>query len=283
MSNFRYIKVCTLACLAFLAFGCADNDPDDLFSKSANERKNERIAELQNELLSSEYGWKFTYFTDDFDVNDPRLGGFSHVFRCLDDHTIEMISDFDQNSLIVGNPSSYRISMAGTVSLLFDTKNKIHLLSDSGNSPSGLEAKGYKGDFEFQYYGIEENGLKFRTTRSAVDLVFERATAEDWEDLKLNRNVMTVLNSKKRIFVVEGDNAESYNFSFNTQRRFALILDATETMSVNANGGVGIGFQKDGIIINPPIEFEDGSSLSELKLVGNQFIGQVGNNQIIIQ
>lgn len=283
MSNFRYIKVYTLACLAFLAFGCVDNEADDLFSKSANERKNERIAELQNELLSSEYGWKFVYFTDDFDTNDARLGGFSHIFKCLDDHTIEMISDFDQNSLVVGNPSSYRVSMAGTVSLLFDTKNKIHLLSDSGNSPSGLGAKGYKGDFEFQYYGLDDNGLKFRTTRSGVDLVFERATAQDWEDLKLNRNVMTALGSKQRIFVVEDDNAENYNFSFNSQTRFASILDTTRTMSVNSYGGVGVGFKKDGIVISPAIEFEDGSVINELTQQGNQFIGQVGNNMVIIQ
>ena len=54
-------------------------------------------------------------------------------------------------------------------------------------------------------------------------------------------------------------------------------------MSVNANGGIGIGFTPNSIKISPAIEFEDGSSLSELALDGNRFVGEVNGNTVILQ
>jgi hypothetical protein len=58
-----------------------------------------------------------------------------------------MASDYDNDTSV--NTSEYSIELGSTTSLVFTTKNKIHLLSDSNNSPQQLRGKGYKGDFQF--------------------------------------------------------------------------------------------------------------------------------------
>lgn len=269
------------------AFSSCDSDNfESKFDKSVTERTEERKQELHQELISSSDGWKMTYFTD-----DKELGGFTYLFK-FEENDVTMISDVDayngyewSTNPLSPRTSRYAVTNASsTINLLFNEANYIHLLSDNLVYPTNnFRGKGYKGDFQFLYYGKDAEGIDFLTPREEVNLRFERATAQDWNELVLNRNTMTVLSSKKRMFVIEGNNEENFNFNFNAKTRFALVLDTTGTMSVNANGGIGVGFQKNGIVISPAIEFEDGSVINELTQQGNQFIGQVGNNMVIIQ
>lgn len=270
-----------------VAFGaCQSDNFENKFSDNATERLEKRKLELSNELQDSEEGWKMTYFTD-----DTELGGFTYLFKFIDGRHVTMISDFDpyngfswsQNPLIP-DTSEYSITLGSTVSLLFSQGTYIHLLGDNSVVPNNsFRGKGYKGDFQYLYYGIDSEGINFKTNRHGVDLKFERATKQDWEQLHLNRTMMDVVSSKKILMIVENDDLTMYDFKYTKATRYASVLSADKTMSVNANGGIGIGFTPNSIKISPVIEFEDGSSLSELTLDGNRFVGEVNGNKVVLQ
>ena len=99
--------------------------------------------------------WKATYFTD-----DTQLGGYSYLFKFTDNQIVEMASDFGGNDDVTS--SQWAIQLGTTLKLSFTTKNKIHELSDSNNSPdTDLRGQGYKGSFEFLYYGTEGDDIIF--------------------------------------------------------------------------------------------------------------------------
>ncbi len=265
-----------------LLLSCTDTDPDNIFGKNPDERIEERKAELRGALLSSTDGWKMTYFTD-----DSELGGFSYIFKFVDGRNVTMISDFNTSTLVAQNElSSYNVILGSTVGLVFDTANYIHYLSDNSRYPNNnFKGEGYRGDFQFNYYGLEgEDVINFKSNRKHIDVKFEKATAQDWTDLSKNFGHMDKMVSARTLVLFEnGELPLSLNFRYNRATRYASVLNADRTISVNENGGLGIGFNANGIVISPAIEFEDGSSLSELTFDGSKYIGSVNGNNVVIQ
>jgi len=116
---------------------CSNTDAEQLFDENPTTRLNNQKSELNDALLSSQFGWKAVYFTD-----NTVLGGYTHLFKFAQDGTVEMASDFDTDTNIY--KSEYAIQLGSTVSLVFTTANRIHLLSESDNYPiASLRAKGY--------------------------------------------------------------------------------------------------------------------------------------------
>jgi hypothetical protein len=68
---------------------------------------------------------KAIYFTD-----TTQLGGFTHVFK-FKNGSVDMASDYDNDTSV---NTRVTVSLGSTTSLVFTTKNKIHLLSDSNNT-----------------------------------------------------------------------------------------------------------------------------------------------------
>lgn len=263
---------------------CQSDNFDNKFDENPTERTEKRRTELRNNLMSSEYGWKMTYFTD-----NSQLGGFSYLFKFLDDSNVEMISDFDnKNGYKPLEPriSEYDILLGNTVGLLFTTDNYIHLLANNSIYPSSipkLKGQGYKGDFEFSYYGSNDEGLDFKSVRKHINVKFEAATAQDWVDFASHSAVMDQLSTKKN-FVIENVNGEveEYNFTYRKDSRFGFIL-TPDYYSVNVNGGVGFGFAKDHVKISPEIELEDGTVIDRFELVGGVFQANVNGNVVTIR
>jgi hypothetical protein len=81
-----------------------------------------------------------------------------------------MASDYDNDTSV--NTSEYSIELGSTTSLVFTTKNKIHLLSDSNNSPTAaLRGKGTRR-LSVLYYGQDNGQIIFKTNRSFEELRF---------------------------------------------------------------------------------------------------------------
>lgn len=268
--------------ILFSVTSCSNDSFEDKFDKNATARFEKRKVELSNSLLSSDLGWKMTYFTD-----DSKMGGFTYVMKFNSDTEVEMIGDFEAvagyDDPKILKKSEYKIGWSNTVSLLFSTPNHIHLLGNNSISPTDkLKGQGYKGDFEFLYYSSEADIINFRTVRDGINIVFEKATKADWTDLQLNQVTKSQLLTKRTIQVIEGTSSSIYNFKFDSKTRWASVLNNAKTESVNSNGGIGIGYRKDGIIISPAIELEDGTFISELKYENGVFSTTVGDNMIII-
>jgi hypothetical protein len=254
------INYLLIAILAVQLISCDNKETvDSPFNATPTERLNAQQKELNDVLESSEFGWKAIYFTD-----TTQLGGFTYVFK-FKEGQVEMASDFDDDTAIY--KSEYSIDLGSTVSLVFTTKNKIHLLSDSNNYPTAeLRGKGYKGDFQFLYYGQDNDQIVFKTNRSFEELRFVKATASDWTDLAKNRTMIpNVVGAPTRplfrlLETNDGTTIKQFDFNFTGATRYAEA-NSIETGS-NLTYNMGVAYTPTGIIINPAVKVGT-QSLSE--------------------
>jgi hypothetical protein len=251
-AQYKYLIV---GFLALLIAACSNTDAEQKFDKSPTERLTEQQKELNDLLLSSENGWKLVYFTD-----NTVLGGYTHLFKFATDGTVQMASDFDPDTAVY--KSEYGIQLGSTVSLVFTTKNRIHLLSDSDNYPiPALRSKGYLGDFQFLYYGQKNGEIIFRTNRSNQELRFVKATAEDWTDLPKNIDMMdnVVGDDSRPLFRLletnDGKTTHQFDFTFSEATRFAQANSVEAGYSVTYN--MGIGYSPTGIVVSPAVKVGD--------------------------
>lgn len=255
-----------------------NKEDDSVFNESATERLSKQEAELREALDSSEYGWKLVYFTD-----DSSLGGFTFLFDFLDDKNVRMVSDFDDESL-VPQQSEFEVQLRATTSLVFVTNNHIHKISDPIDSPVET-GKGYKGDFQFRYYGKTEDEIIFRTTKTFKELRFTKATAEDWNLINKNREIAEkVFNVNKALFrsleVNNGGNITEHDMFYNAKTRFFTMQE--KGLSLTENDGFGVGFTDTGIVVSPAIDV-DGELISNFTYepsTGN-FISMDSDNIVV--
>lgn len=247
----KLIKLFLVAAITLQIISC-DNKENNIskFDQTPTERLNARKKELADLLTSSEFGWKAIYFTD-----STQLGGFTHLFKFIDAKHVDMASDYDAETSIFN--SEYEIQLGSTVSLVFTTKNRIHLLSDSDNYPTEeLRGKGYEGDFQFLYYGQENGEIIFRTNRSFEELRFVKATAQDWTDLAKNTTMNANLNEIPRTLFKtlefnDGSNIKTFDFEVDAASRFATAKTTDETLSI------AIAYTSTGIFIKPALKIQN--------------------------
>ncbi|KVV14172.1 DUF4302 domain-containing protein [Flavobacterium sp. TMP13] len=249
------LKYLIVSFLILQLTSCTNNDAEQKFDQSPTERLNAQQKELKDLLLSSEFGWKAVYFTD-----DSQLGGYTHLFKFAADGTVQMASDFDEDTSVL--KSQYEIQLGSTVSLVFTTKSRIHLLSDSNSYPTAaLRSKGYLGDFQFLYYGQETNTILFKTNRENKELRFVKATADDWTNLSKNIDMIdNVVGSDSRplfrlLETNDGKTVHQFDFAFDKNTRYAEANSIEEGYPVTYD--MGIGYTADGIIVSPPVVVAD--------------------------
>lgn len=232
-----------------------DNQAEDLFGNNADARLEQQEKELREALLSSEHGWKLIYFTDDprYTGDDQQLGGWTFLFDFNDNKHVSMASDFSAETL-TPQESEYDVKLGSTTKLSFVTKNYIHLLSDSNNSPtSALDGQGYKGDFEFLYYGKDGEDLIFRSNRFQIELRFQKATAEDWTDLAATRQTADILANSGTLEVIINNGGEitSYDsYGYDRASRYA-------TNTEESNLSFGVAPLANGLKVVKPIPVGD--------------------------
>lgn len=242
-------KYLILALIAVIVGACTSTEVDSKFDQTPTERLNARKVELNDLLLSSELGWKAVYYTD-----STQLGGFTHVFKFLPEGKVDMASDFDDDTTI--HRSQYDIQVGSTVSLVFTTNNRIHLLSDAANFPTAsLLGKGYLGDFQFYYYGQENGEIIFRTNRNGHELRFVKATADDWTNLAggvvTNQNITGDATSPlfRLVEINDGSSVQQYNFDFNAAARFGIA----ESLTSNDSFNLALSYTPTGAVVKPAV------------------------------
>lgn len=259
--------------LSLFITSCNENKEEELFNQSPTERMKQREKELRDLLLSSEHGWKTVYFTD-----NNNLGGYTFLFDFLDESRVRTIGNFNNNISPV--ESEYTIGLNTTTTLIFTTKSELHELSDSGNSAPlpNFGGSGYKGDFNFMYYGVENDEIVFRTSRDFVEVRFKKATAEDWTDFQKYQDMKDFLNNSSGHLAYENDGT-IHNFSYNGngEVRFATNLEGNTSLNF------GVGFTSNGIEISPAIDV-NGTKYSEFTLneAENKYVSLDGNFSISI-
>ena len=248
-------KYLVIAVIAVIMGACTSTEVDPKFDQGPTERLNARKKELNDLLLSSAEGWKAVYYTD-----STQLGGFTHVFKFLPEGKVEMASDFDDTT--TKQTSQYEIQLGSTVSLVFTTQNRIHLLSDAANFPTAaLLGKGYLGDFQFFYYGQENGQIIFRTNRNGHEVRFVKATDEDWTDLAgsalMNNHITGTATSPlfRLIEINDGTSVKQYEFNFNTNARFGTATSLIPNSNDSFN--VAVAYTAEGASVKPAVKVKD--------------------------
>ncbi|MDO6736415.1 DUF4302 domain-containing protein [Wenyingzhuangia sp. 2_MG-2023] len=249
---FKNIALLILLTTVFTA--CQDEiEVESKFSESAAVRITNNETEIKELLKSSPEGWKTTYFTD-----NELLGGYTFLFDFEDDKNVRMTSDFDDDFTVA--TSEYQIVYGSTSKLSFATRNEIHKLSDSDNFPTGdLRGEGYKGDFEFLYYGQEGDDLIFRTNRDFIELRFTKATVDDWTEIEESKIMREKLVSDattsvyKSLAISDGTTETRYDLSYNTATLFANAKRLNEEGKFSELN-FGVAGTKEGLIADPAIE-----------------------------
>ncbi|MCC9070693.1 DUF4302 domain-containing protein [Flavobacterium sp. F-65] len=253
-------KLLIVAFVAIQLVACSNNDTEQKFDETPTGRINAQSEKLDKLLLSSEYGWKAVYFTD-----NQQLGGYTHLFKFSPGGKVTMASDFDSDTKKFD--SQYEIQLGSTVSVVFTTANRIHLLSDSNSYPNDdFKGQGYLGDFQFLFQGEDKGDIVFRTNRNFRELRFVKATAADWDNLKENIIMEdNVIGAPSRplfrlLETNDGTTTRQFDFNFDYDTRFATANPVSAGFSESYN--IGIGYTPTGIIISPAIVIKD-QALSE--------------------
>ncbi|MCT4217338.1 DUF4302 domain-containing protein [Elizabethkingia anophelis] len=262
----EYFKLrIVLVLLAMLLFwGCNSNRDSENFTQTPSKRIVQAKSELRNILTSSKDGWKMIYFT-----KDTEFGGYTHLMSFTPDGKVTMASDFNKDAL-TASVSDYELQSGYAPNLVFTTKNKIHLLSDSNNSPGSQAGAGYNGDFEFVYQKTDEKGnIIFRTARSNTMIVFTKATADDWANLPKNFNTESNVFSPdpdstpyfSLIQIENGNKVLNYAFGYSQAKRFLTLNKQNATDAFNVK--YGVGFKENSIILSPAMKIGN-EEVSEL-------------------
>ncbi len=262
-----------------LGVSSCNNSDDRVFDKKAIEREREQQEELKNLLLSSDEGWKLVYITD-----KAEFGGFTFLMKFSDDNTVEMVSDFDDDGY-VKQTSEYEIQLRATTSLVFSTENKIHALSDPFNSPT-TNNKGYRGEFQFRYYGYTDNEIIFRGTRDVEkEIRFVKATKEDWNTFDQRKQFVEVMNDVEKPYfrlleVTEGGNTALYDVTFSGTTR---LMTSSET--IEGEDTFGVAYTENGLLIEPGIQLGDGTVAENFtyNASADEFVFSSGSNQVTLK
>ncbi|PUB29384.1 uncharacterized protein DUF4302 [Elizabethkingia sp. YR214] len=280
----KYFKLhIILLLLAMLLFwGCNSNRDSENFTQTPSERIVQAKSELRNILTNSKDGWKMIYFT-----KDSEFGGYTHLMSFTPDGKVTMASDFNEDAL-TASASDYELQSSYAPNLVFTTKNKIHLLSDSNNSPGSQAGAGYKGDFEFVYQKTDEKGnIIFRTARSNTMIIFTKATADDWANLPKNLNTENNVFSPdpdntpyfSLIQIKNGDKVSNYTFSYSQIKRFLTLDKQSATDAFNVK--YGVGFKENSIVLSPAMKIGN-EEVSELVYdpVAKKYIGKTAQGDV---
>lgn len=252
-------KYLLIGLVAVIMGACTSTEADPKFDESPVERLNARKKELNDLLLSSPEGWKLVYYTD-----KSQLGGWTHLFKFLPDGKVDMASDFDDDTDI--HRSQYDIQLGSSISLVFTTANRIHLLSQSDNYPTAaLVGKGYLGDFQFFYYGEENGEIIFRTNRNFDEIRFKKATSQDWDVLAGNTPIIEAITGDmtsplfRLLQINDGAATQNYEFDYNTYARFGTATSLAEGTNDILN--LSLAFTPEGAVVTPAVEVK-GQKLS---------------------
>ena len=161
--------------LAILFAGCTKDKTTSLFGEKPEERMAKALEEYKATLTGSTYGWKTVVFP-------AAGGGYSFFFRFGTNDRVTMYSDVTQEAAGTAMESTYRLKAVQRPSLLFDTYNYLHLLSDPDpNVYGGETGSGYAVDFEYAIDSVSADTIKLTGISFDTKMILVKATQAEAE------------------------------------------------------------------------------------------------------
>ena len=248
----RIFSIGALALMISATTVSCNNDDSGVFSKNPMERESEQQKELKDLLVNADQGWKFNYFPE-----ESGLGGFTFLMKFNAEGKVTMVSDFSEEGY-TENTTDYELQLRGTTSLVFVDETWIHKLSDPINSALRT-AKGFEGEFQYRYYGFDDNSIFFRGTRVFdKEFSFVRATKEDWANFEGRKTAMELISDEdvplfRSIEVDKNGQIAKYDATYSGILRYLEFSQGTSQELMPGKNGIGVGFSNDGLLVEPAI------------------------------
>ena len=252
MNKFKYIILFVLFGIGFSS--CDKDDFENKFEQLPDDRIRSTIKEYKEILVSSEYGWKMTYYING---KIEYVGYNVAVFN--EDNTVSLTSKFIDDPVV----SEYKIMSEADLELVFNTFNE-NLTSLS--YPSDGAPDGYGGDIEFNFVSISEDKteitLEGKIYKGTLKLKKSDTDISNFDQLDENIRLLGEQKTARymNLAITSGLGASEEN----------PILIGLDLSSIAAagdynynykgeyyNGRKMLYFHHDGMGLSSPIEIED--------------------------
>lgn len=171
-----------LACLCLLMQSCLFSE-DDVFDDSSAQRAMASVEECHNMLLSAPNGWLMEYYPGD----GPEFGGYNLIAK-FDGDYVELASELSTGNYRSGEicKSLYKLESFQGTELSFDSHNElIHMFCE----PSGYNAPGYAGDYEFTFRSVTKDKIELTGKKRGNKLIMTPLPENtDWQVYLSNVN-----------------------------------------------------------------------------------------------
>lgn len=257
-NQMKKIAIYTLFSLAIFS-GCKKNNEILVDGERPEERVTEALTKYKTTLTSSPFGWKAYLYPNGG-------GGYSFYLNFTDKNRVTMYADLDTDPATTSMESSYRIKANQIPSLLFDTYNYMHRLSDPNpNVFGGVSGWGLYSDFEFSFLQQERDTLKLEGKLLGSKFVLVKASKaeQDAYNAKGLYNSMVVSskyfdNNKNLYFSIDGTIKLQTLFNY-SQKTLSVIWDDKGTINTVSAPFV---FTLTGVLLQNPL-FVNGKMFSE--------------------
>jgi len=177
---------------------CRKVEVENLFYDVPEARMKDTLEFIRNTLVDAPYGWNAG-------IGTTGKGGYGFYIKFRADNTLEMLSDYSEESSNTAQKSTYRVSALSVASLVFDTYNYITLMQDPVPGVAGGTAgSGYKSDIEFLYRGHSGDTLFFEGRKYKNPLILVKNTQEE-EQALVNDGYKQYMDAFKNVYYNQYD------------------------------------------------------------------------------
>ena len=175
-------KIYMYICLGLFAMTGCDRMEENVFSETPDERLEQTLNEYDELLHSSPNGWLLS-------IETGVKGGYRFWMNFNENKRVTMLSDLDYDlptdiqTSVQPKESSYMLKGLLAPSLIFDTYNYLHMLSDPEKAVNGASANGtgLEGDFEFSLIKADNGRIYLRGNFNGCTAFLDPATPKEVE------------------------------------------------------------------------------------------------------
>ncbi|MDO4230377.1 MAG: DUF4302 domain-containing protein [Capnocytophaga sp.] len=274
----------------------------DAFDDSPSQRNKQNLENLRQELYTAPYGWQLLYFpkTDsllfankdaifagDYSFEgDFGYGGFSFLIKFSEQGTLQMQSDYTQESAVTQQSGEYEVRQNTLSQLSFTTTNDLHKLMNDQ----------FTGVSDFLFVRKDFNGnLLFKSTRSlepARDYILLKklpneiafsgdATTANYTQKAYENRIFFEQIAEPQLTIKRGDRIyfkSDFSKRINTYRRYAMFAfktnpDAYSNSSWRMNVlGSGYSGTEEGLSFHTGFRYNSTLIFYDFKRDGDKFV-----------
>ncbi|TDQ77806.1 DUF4302 domain-containing protein [Sphingobacterium yanglingense] len=195
-------KIHSLLFVILLASFFACKKEDDPILDDPDSRLNTYLENSLQTLTEAPYGYKATLFT-------KAEKTFAFFMQFDKDGRVSMLSDFDGNSAVKLQSSTYRLKALQRPSVIFDTYNYISMLADpQGSVNGGTNGQGLFGDNDYSFLKFSGDSVGLIGNKNTSQLLLIKATEAEQKSyleggLGQSRQLLTTfMNSHKYPYIL---------------------------------------------------------------------------------